>query len=131
VSESASDREDRQLLLEGNVISHLRFGARAVPGSPLNASGGGGTYDGMEPRVAVLEANVGHIKEDLALIRSDIGPIRTDLGQLKTDVAVLKTRIDVLPTKGFILTSLASGLVVMVAILTILARVGWLVPATP
>ena len=47
--------------------------------APLNTSGGGGTFDGMEPRVAALEAHVEHIRSDVSEIKSDLKEIRRDM----------------------------------------------------
>jgi len=38
----------------------------------LQIYGGGGTFDGMEARVAKLEASVKHIEKDVAEIKTDI-----------------------------------------------------------
>jgi len=49
---------------------------------PLPPGGGGGTFDGMEARVAVLETNIGHIKEDLTEIRKDVRELRSDVSKV-------------------------------------------------
>lgn len=43
-----------------------------------NPPSGGGGGNGMESRVAVLEASLGHIKTDIADIKTDIRVMRTD-----------------------------------------------------
>ena len=46
------------------------------PKPPLQPPGGGGTFDGMEPRVAKLEAAVEHIQRDIGDIKSDVRALR-------------------------------------------------------
>jgi hypothetical protein len=48
-------------------------------GSHLQPPGGGGTYDGMEARVAVLETHIEHLKDDMTEIRKDVRELRADL----------------------------------------------------
>lgn len=57
----------------------------------LKSGGGGGTFDGMEARVAVLESHVEHIREDLA-----------KLSGMPAETAELKVKIDNLPTKDWV-----------------------------
>jgi hypothetical protein len=45
----------------------------------LNSGDGGGTYDGMEPRIAKLEARADGIEKRLDDIKTDIGRIETRL----------------------------------------------------
>jgi len=45
----------------------------------LNSGGGGGTYDGMEPRIASLEARADGIEKRLDDIKTDIGRVETRL----------------------------------------------------
>jgi hypothetical protein len=46
------------------------------PRPPLQPPSGGGTFDGMEPRVAKLEAAVEHIQQDIGEIKSDVRTLR-------------------------------------------------------
>ncbi len=55
----------------------------------LKHGGGGGTFDGMEPRIAVLEADMKHVKEQLSKLSS-----------VPADLATLKERTLHLPTKA-------------------------------
>jgi hypothetical protein len=70
-----------------------RAGPRA-----LKTGGGGGTSDGMEARVARLEAHVEILRGDSAATRADVADIRLSL-------ATLTERIAHLPSKGFVVTS--------------------------
>lgn len=54
----------------------------------LKSSGGGGTFDGMEPRVAKLEAHMEQVRAEL-----------TKLAEVPVDVASIKERLQHLPTK--------------------------------
>lgn len=74
---------------------------------PLNPPGGGGTFDGMEARIAVLENDVKHIKS--ALDR---------LVELPTEVAVLKERVSHLPTKSWMVGGLTTALAIIAALIT-------------
>ena len=75
---------------------------RLVPPSapaPLPSGGGGGTYDGMEARVARLE-------EDVREIKTDLRAIRTDVQGLKVDSARIDERLKHLPSFNQMLTVL-------------------------
>lgn len=63
---------------------------------PLKSGGGGGTFDGMEARVAVLETHVVHIREDIGETRNDVSALRSDVWSLKSDVSVLKSDVSTL-----------------------------------
>ena len=60
------------------------------PGPPLQPPGGGGTFDGMEPRVAKLEAAVEHIQRDISEIKSDLRALRDEF---KSDLRALRDEI--------------------------------------
>lgn len=89
------------------------------PDRPLQTGGGGGTYDGMEARVAVLETHVEYIRRDISDPKADMGVIRSDLGKARNEVADLRTglatlteRVNHPPTKGFIVTATLSTMAV-------------------
>lgn len=56
------------------------------PSPDLKGNGGGGTSDGMEARVAKLEADIGHIKTSLSDVRSEVRELRSDA---RTDFRLL------------------------------------------
>lgn len=56
---------------------------------PLHGGGGGGMFGGMEPRIAVLEADMKHVKAQL-----------DKLAGVPSDLATLKERTSHLPTKA-------------------------------
>lgn len=56
----------------------------------IGSGNGGWGGDGMEPRIAKLEADVGHIQTDLIDIKADMRDMKKELSQ----VAKLVARID-------------------------------------
>ena len=98
------------------------------PDRPLQSGGGGGTFKGMEPRVAVLENNVEYIKRDIGELKADVSEIRRDLGRMKDDfksdvesvkvhLATLTERVNHLPSKGFIVSATLSSLAIVTALI--------------
>jgi hypothetical protein len=71
----------------------------------LRGGDGGGTFDGMEPRVAKLEAAVEHIQSDIADIKGDVralrGDARTDFRLLFGAIIVVALGLAGLMAKGF------------------------------
>ena|GEM_PF-764037 len=55
------------------------------PDRPLQSGGGGGTFDGMEARVAALETHVGYIRRDIGELKADMSEIRRDISVLRSD----------------------------------------------
>lgn len=54
------------------------------PPALLNDGGGGGTSDGMEGRVAKLEAHMEHLQADVAEVKADLKSVLSTLTQLPT-----------------------------------------------
>lgn len=77
---------------------------------PLFGGGGGGTYDGMEPRVAKLEAHMEHVRADLA-----------KLTNVPADLAELKAKVAELPTKDWIGSHFRNWIVGGVGFLTLVS----------
>lgn len=82
----------------------------------LKDGNGDGTFDGMEARVAKLEAHVEHIRDDLG-----------KLAGVPIDLATLKTRVDHLPSKGFIVTVITAGVAAIGALVTFAEKIQALV----
>jgi len=110
------------------ILTHERFGRETPIGSPLHSGGGGGTFDGMEARVAVLETHVEYIRRDIGELKADVSEIRRDLSGMKDDfksdvegvkvqLATLTERVNHLPSKGFIVTATLSSLSVIAALI--------------
>jgi len=92
------------------ILTHERCGGENPQGTPLHSGGGGGAFNGMEARVAVLENNVEYIKRDIGELKADMSGIRRDVESLKVSQAILTERVSHLPSKGFIF-SIALGIV--------------------
>jgi len=77
-------------------------GGKQPPEPPLPNDDGREYPNGMEARVAKLEAHMEHVRSELA-----------KLAQMPTDLAVLRNRVDHLPSKSFIVTAVtgATGLI--------------------
>jgi hypothetical protein len=58
------------------ILDYQQKPAIEGPQATLNSGGGGGTFDGMEPRVAKLEAAVEHIQRDTTDIKTDVRTLR-------------------------------------------------------
>lgn len=113
------------------VRAEHRFGRSNPPGPPLQPPGGGGTFDGMEARVARLEADVGHIQKDVSEIKDVMKDVRTDLSALQILFAETKTHVSYLPSKTFIGTVVTGGIAFLITALTLLSHFGFLVAGTP
>lgn len=69
-----------------NVVDFKQRLEGNAPGAPLKPGGGDGTFDGMEARVAKLEAAMEHIERDVGDIKTDIRGLR---GDQKSDFRLL------------------------------------------
>jgi hypothetical protein len=69
----------------------------------LQTGGGGGTSDGMDARVARLEAHV-------ETLRSESAATRTDLADMRVSLATLAERVAHMPSKGFVMSANVSML---------------------
>lgn len=81
-----------------------RAAAADIPEPSLKNLGGGGTSGGMEERVARLEKSVEKIGDQMVTVREDIATIKENMRHL--------------PTKPWIFTTLASMVIVMIALMT-------------
>jgi len=104
-------------------LDRTAFLGPRVPVAGLKAGDGGGTFDDMEARVAVLENEVKHIREDIGLMRSDVHKSREDIGTIKTDIALAKSDIARLPSKEWNVKALI-GLAAFITALTVLINFG-------
>lgn len=60
----------------------------------LPKGGGGDNYDGMEARIARLEASAAHLERD-------VGEMRVDMKDARERLTRVEVKIDHLPTKGW------------------------------
>lgn len=61
-----------------NFLRHQLEQEKAKNGAHLKSGGGGGTFDGMEARVAKLEASVGYIEREITDIKTEVRGLRSD-----------------------------------------------------
>ncbi|MEC5292094.1 hypothetical protein VSX64_15250 [Aurantimonas sp. C2-6-R+9] len=97
--------DDARVLLK-RVETHFNRGG----------SDGGSGGDGMEPRVAKLEASVAHIERDVTELRTDMRDVRDRLSRIET-------RVDHLPSKGFVVSSVILTLAILTAVITFQDRI--------
>ena len=100
---------------QDNIVA---LGGKRFPG--LAGSGGGGdggrTID-MEPRVAVLEAHVGHIKEDVSSIKAASERTRSEITEARIQLGKLEQGVSHLPGKGFIVITVIAVLGILGALI--------------
>lgn len=82
----------------------------------LKSGGGSGTSDGMEVRVARLEAHMEHVVKQV-----------DRLADIPTDLAVLKVKVNELPTKGWLVTGLLLSLGAIAALIAFAEKIQALV----
>lgn len=81
----------------------------------------------LPERVAVLEAHVGHIRDDITGLRSDLKDIRNDVTSLKVNVATITENIRHLPTKGWAVAALLTTVTLIGALITLAPKLqAWL-----
>jgi hypothetical protein len=108
-----------------------KFGGKGPPGPPLQPPSGGGTFDGMEARIARLESDVGHIRDDLVDLKNDGRDLRKSVAEIKVGMATLTERVNNLPTKGFIVTTVLTTLAVIAALIVFQGNLQQLFRAAP
>jgi hypothetical protein len=73
--------------------------------APLQGGGGGGTSDGMEARVAKVEAAIEHIQQDISEIKGDVRSLRdyarTDFRVMFGAIIAVALGLAGLMAKGF------------------------------
>lgn len=77
--------------------------------APLHSGGGGGTFDGMDARVAKLEGQ--------------LEKVGGKVDDLRIDMAVLKEKVSHLPGKGFIVTATVTTLALLTAVIVFQDRI--------
>lgn len=82
-------------------------------GDRLKGGDGGGTSDGMEARVAKLEASMDHLVKQV-----------DRLADIPERLGVLEERVSHLPGKGFVVTTISLGAAALVGVLTLLSKLG-------
>ncbi|MBN9601844.1 MAG: hypothetical protein J0G33_02825 [Afipia felis] len=102
-----------------NLDDYRRSGSREAEPA-LKSGGGGGTFDGMEPRVAALEKGFERIEKKLDTLLTDVAEMKGQLKGMPSAIAFgeLKGRVDSLPTTA----KVASLLGIAVAIVTLITK---------
>jgi hypothetical protein len=94
--------------------------AAPQPGVGLPGGGGGGTFNGMEARVAKLEGHIEDISGDISALKSDMRDVRDRLPRIEV-------RLDHLPGKGFIVTAAVVAIGALGSIITLQQQIqSWL-----
>jgi t-SNARE complex subunit (syntaxin) len=114
-------------------VARIRLAVRNDDPSGLNPGGGGGTFDGMEARVARLESDMEHVKKVVDKIDTGVSDIKKALaearlettkatGDLKASLAAIDERTKPLPTKWDVFLILVSTLGALGVVATLTAR---------
>ncbi len=89
----------------------------------ITVSGGGG-MDGLEPRVAKLEAHVEHIVRDL-------GDVKPDVRDMRDRLIAIEETVKHLPRKGYINKAVTAAVVLLGLFITFQAQIQSLVGTAP
>lgn len=112
-------------MADDNVVRPDVFAVRAE--QVLREGDKGGHDGGMPPempeRLAVLEAEMKHVKDDISTLKGDVRTIQGDITALKVDVATIKVRIDHLPTKGWAVTALLTTIGILTAVIALAPKI--------
>ncbi|SCW56606.1 hypothetical protein SAMN02927924_01405 [Sphingobium faniae] len=100
------DAADRELTAANNEL-HRQMEA-------LKSGGGDGTSGGMDARVAKLESDVAHLVKQVDRIDARTEPMPADIAVIKATMA----------GKGFIVTAVSGGAALVIAVLTVLSKLG-------
>jgi hypothetical protein len=66
------------------ISDRLEKPGRRVPGIRFDNNGGGGEYDGMEARIAKLEATQEFIQRDIKDLKEDVRAVRMEITAIRT-----------------------------------------------
>ena len=80
-------------------------GSTATP-DMLHYGGGAGRFEGMEARIASIEAHVDHIREDIGDMRLDLRELTKTVGIAGAETRELDGRMSSLPSRGWMTVSL-------------------------
>ena len=108
-------------------MSNVDFDDRRERRDPLKATGGGGTFDPMEARVAILEEGFRRIElkldqlvESVAELKGQLSamPSAETFGDINRSLGRLEGRVDGLPT----ISKIAGLIAIAVGVLALLAK---------
>lgn len=81
-----------------------------------------------DARLARIEAEVGRLAIGLGETAADVDAVRTALATLRVELRLADDQLRGIPGKGLVVATVAAGVVVTVALITLFARLGWLTP---
>jgi hypothetical protein len=110
-----SEYQDAKVVGLHEYSEERRIGRGGPPGPPLPPSGGGGTFNGMEARTAVLEADVRYIKDDIKEAKETLKSLQSDMTAVRLSAATVTENVRHLPSKGFIVGAVLTALAVAAA----------------
>lgn len=90
---------------------------KRLAGEALHSGGGGGTSNGMEARVAKLEADMGHALSGISELKTDVSAIRTQGSDAKAMLTGMDERIKALPTKEDVSTTLRNWILLFTSVI--------------
>ena len=94
----------------------------AMPGV-LQYGGGAGRFEGMEARIASLEAHVDHIRDDIGDMRLDLKELTKTMGTAGAEMREFDSRVNSLPTKGWMMATLLVLTVVICAVVIYIEQI--------
>jgi hypothetical protein len=81
------DRTEEERWREKQLRYRADDALEGTSGAPLKTAGGGGTSGGMEARLAKIEADVEHVKNDVAKLQDSGSDIKKTLSSIQVDIA--------------------------------------------
>lgn len=97
-------------------------GGEAVP-AVLQYGAGAGRFDGMEARIASLEAHVDHIRDDIGDIKLDVRELTKTVSIAGANMREFDSRISSLPTKGWMIATLLVTAAAICAVIIYLEQI--------
>jgi hypothetical protein len=89
----------------------------------LQYGGGAGRFEGMEARIASLEAHVDHIRDDIGDIKLDLKELTKTMSTAGAEMREFDSRINSLPTKGWMTATLLIFAAVICAVVIYLEQI--------
>jgi t-SNARE complex subunit (syntaxin) len=84
---------------------------------------GAGRFEGMEARIASLEAHVDHIRDDIGDMRLDLKELTKTMGTAGAEMREFDSRVNSLPTKGWMMATLLVLTVVICAVVIYIEQI--------
>lgn len=84
---------------------------------------GAGRFDGMEARIASIEAHVDHMRDDLGDLRRDFRELAKSIMSSGSDVRGVDDRVSYLPGKGWMFTAMLLFTAIICAVVIYLEQI--------